>query len=138
MLMMIKTALPQHCSRQTHRHLHHTCKSSSAQHISRGLCIFRNQNHVLRVKCVSQFEGHTHISTSPRRSSSFHVIVITPDPDTQSSFTQISLPPSSHLPSLGSCVNTHRPTALNKPSMQPLHTMPLPSRSYRKAALTTL
>ena len=51
------------------------------------------------------------------------------DPDAQSSFTQISLSPSPHPHSPGSCVNTHTPPALNKPSTQPLNAMPLLSRA---------
>lgn len=46
-------------------------------------------------------------------------------PNAQSGFTQISLP--SHLCSAGSCVNTHRPPALNKSPWQPSYTVPLPS-----------
>lgn len=42
-------------------------------------------------------------------------------PEAQSSFTQMTLSPSSHLCSLGSCVNTQGPLALNKPSTQPLY-----------------
>lgn len=83
-----------------------------------------NQNHVLRVKCVSQFgnlDTRDHFLAARRDSIA---TPLTPT-NAQSGFTQISLP--SHLCSPGSCVNTHRPPALNKSPRRPPYTAPLSS-----------
>lgn len=54
--------------------------------------------------------------------------IIAPEPKAQGSLTQTSLPPSpslSFVALLGSCVNTHRALALNKPWPELLYMLTL-------------